>query len=440
MAAVLLAAVSLLGAAQSAQAQQISYTIQVVALSDLDSATDIQTDLLRQGFPAYVVRSTSTQGAVYRVRVGAFANRAAALLYAQAMPEVAGGQPVPALAEGIPAGINPLAPRLVHSQDLTGLDSRLLLVGGDLALRTQQRSPLSQAEYTVMAAGGVEVVRAWQFTKAADGTRVVVRDMLLWPDTWQDEPSEVLEGYQSSLIALVAERLELDPATVRAARYGLTAGAPRLIVVERIVPGATDGPELLGLGIPVSGMTPAGPLQYLGIQPEELPGLPDGVRLDLATPAVLGELDLELGPELEQLQSAAGDDQPEADDGPADTSAEAEAGSDAGDDTGADAGSDASAETGAETDTQPAEPAAAVAPEARPADSETTGAGPLLSGDGWFAVADGPFVRLTVPAASEGLEPTSWRAALGTPLWSGAGYLVAYEQHVILIYDFLPRD
>src|SRR5690606_23820850 len=104
---------------------------------------DIMTDLLRHGYPAYVVRSTSSAGDVFRVRVGAFANRPAALLYAESMPQVAGGQPVPALAEAIPSGLTPLAPRLVLSQDLTGLDMRLLMVGDSLALRTQQRTPLA---------------------------------------------------------------------------------------------------------------------------------------------------------------------------------------------------------------------------------------------------------------------------------------------------------
>ena len=105
--AVRLLAALFLCALPAAVAQQASYTIQVVALSDRDSATDIMGDLLRQGFPAYVVRSTSSAGDVFRVRVGAFANRPAALLYAEAMPLVAGGQPVPALAEGIPEGHTP---------------------------------------------------------------------------------------------------------------------------------------------------------------------------------------------------------------------------------------------------------------------------------------------------------------------------------------------
>ena len=79
-------ALALAGHLTLASAQSIAYTVQVVALSDQEAALGIQTDLLREGFPAYVVRSTSDQGDVFRVRVGAFADRASTLLYASGMP------------------------------------------------------------------------------------------------------------------------------------------------------------------------------------------------------------------------------------------------------------------------------------------------------------------------------------------------------------------
>lgn len=407
-----LLAVLVLAGAITAAAQQFSYTVQVVALSDTDSALTIQRDLLRQGYPAYVVRSTSPEGAVFRVRVGAFANRPAALLYAMAMPQVAGGQPVPALAEGIPQGVTPLAPRLVYSQDLMGLDARFVRVGGKLALRTQQRTPLAPAEYTVMAAGAVEQLRAWHLHEEEDGSRVLVRDMYLWPETWQEESSEVLEGFQTSLVTLVAERLGLDQATVRAARYGVTAGVPRLIVVERVVPGSADEPELLGLGLPAAGMTPTGPLQYLGLA-EELPSPPEGVRVDLASGSVSGALapaPSPVEPEPSTEPETAPNDAAGADDD-----------ADANDDVGAD-GDEATPE-----------------PEAQPDEGAASGAGAIV-GDGWLAEPDGPFVRLTIWPAVEGVTTSSWRAALGTPLWSYDGYLVAYEGTTVLVYDFLPRD
>ena len=77
-----------------------------------------------------------------------------------------------------------------------------------------------------------------------------------------------------------------------------------------------------------------------------------------------------------------------------------------------------------------------------PADarSDTPADGQLIGGPDWFAQADGPFVRLTVPSPLEGAAATTWRAAFGRPLWSGAGYLLAYVDKTLFLYDFLPRD
>lgn len=111
LARLLVAAV--LAMSSCALAQGISYTVQVVALSDQESALNVQRTLLDDAFPAYVVRASVAQGDIYRVRVGSFANRLAALEYARAMPNVAGSRPLPALAEGIPDGIMPVQPRLL---------------------------------------------------------------------------------------------------------------------------------------------------------------------------------------------------------------------------------------------------------------------------------------------------------------------------------------
>jgi len=463
------------GLASLAAAQQIPYTVHVVALSDRDAALNVVGDLLRQGFPAYVVRSTSAQGDVFRVRVGAFANRLAALRYAEAMPQVAGGQPVPALAEAIPPGITPLAPRLLLEEPMAGLDVRLLRVGGELVVRAQQRTPLAPADYLVLTAGGgVERLSAWQLSEDATGARVWVRDMPLWPDTWREEPEEVREGYRSSFIGLVAERLDLAPEEVEAAQYSAGTGVPHLVVVERVSPGATEGPELLGLGLPASGMTPSGPLAYLGVDPELLPGLPDGVWLDLASGAVRGQL----APGGAGSADGAGGDVVGANEAGGDPAGPVDAG-DTTDATGAEAAEAAEADA-AEPRVQPTAPAEgaesgeaaeetedtedteeAEEAEEAPAPPEAAGAGEVdvagdgvdvaevdaapeggtvVAGDGWRATPDGPFVRLTVTPSAEGARASSWRAAYGTPLWSDGQRLVAHVGQVLLVYDFLPRD
>ncbi|MFO7544780.1 MAG: SPOR domain-containing protein [Trueperaceae bacterium] len=401
----------LLGAASWTAAQSISYTVQVVALSDRDAALTVVSDLLRQGYPAYVVRSTSTQGDVFRVRVGAYANRGAAVLYAAAMPAVAGGQPVPALAEAIPPGITPLAPRLLVEERTAGADVRLIPLADDLGVRIQLRAPLAQAEYLMLSGGGVERVRAWQFAVRDDGTRVRVRDMALWPESWRDDSEEVREGFRSSLIGLVAERLGVPAEQVAAAEYhGATDDVPRLIVVERLAPGATDIPELLGIGLPASGLTPSGPVAYLGVDSSELPGLPAGVRVDVTTGEVEGTWNgvaverraAGEGDAVDGVEAVVGEGWIAVPDGPfirltlvPDTS---ESGGDTGNEAPGDAPSDASSDEATAPDTAQATPQAPPAP---------TG--------------------------------VTWRAAVGLPLWSDGAHLVAVHDESLLIYDFLPR-
>lgn len=82
--------------------------MQVTTASDQSTALSLQTELRLEGFPAYVVRASTGQGDLYRVRVGAFANRDAALSYAGRMPPLGGSQPVPILAESIPQRTMPL--------------------------------------------------------------------------------------------------------------------------------------------------------------------------------------------------------------------------------------------------------------------------------------------------------------------------------------------
>ncbi|MFO8149896.1 MAG: SPOR domain-containing protein [Trueperaceae bacterium] len=151
-----------------ASAQAISFTVQVIAVSDQATAVDISRSLLRDGFPAYVVRSTGGQGDVYRVRVGAFANRAAAVRYAAAMPDVAGARPVPALAEAIPGGIMPLAPRVLWEGSVGGEDLRVLPWPDGVAVRRQVLDPLRQATYTLVQGDDVRTVRAWRLAPLAE--------------------------------------------------------------------------------------------------------------------------------------------------------------------------------------------------------------------------------------------------------------------------------
>ncbi|MDF1523147.1 MAG: SPOR domain-containing protein [Trueperaceae bacterium] len=155
-------------AAPVALAQGIAFTVQAIAVSDQQAALDLSRELVRQGFPAYVVRSTGGQGDVYRVRVGAFANRAAAVRYAASMPDVGGARPVPALAEAIPDAIMPWAPRVLWQGPVAGLDVRVAAWPGEgVALRLQVLEPLTQATYHLAQAGEVRSVDAWRVVPLA---------------------------------------------------------------------------------------------------------------------------------------------------------------------------------------------------------------------------------------------------------------------------------
>lgn len=278
---VLLATLALLGAAL-AWGEAISYTVQVVALSDKQSALDLQAQLNAQGFPAYVVRSSTPQGDVYRVRAGAFANRQAALVFAEAMPEVAGGRPVPALAEAIPPGIVALAPRVLTRIFPDGRDVTLLPWRDGWAVRLQAADPLAQARYVTLLGGAVDQFDAWLAVPQEDGSVTRVRDLALWPDTYATDAQQTRDAYRTSILSLVAEGLGLPLSDVEAAEYQPTAdAAPKLVVLERAVPGDAQASSFLALGVPELGMSAYGPVRYLGLAPGELPDPPEGVPLAL---------------------------------------------------------------------------------------------------------------------------------------------------------------
>ncbi len=284
--AAVLGAALVLGAV--AWAQAISYTVQVVALSDKDSALALQAQLNSQGYPAYVVRSTTVAGDVYRVRVGAFANRQAALVFADAMPAVAGGKPVPALAEAIPPGIVSLAPRVLTRIIPDGRSVTVQPWRSGIAIRLQQRSPLQEARYVTVEGDQVDSFDAWLAVPSADGSITRLRDLALWPDSYQQDPQAARDAYQASVVSLVADGLGLSASDVRATiTTGPGDAVPHLVVLERVTR-ASDGTEsskLLALGVPALGMTPEGPARYLGLAPGELPDAPPTTPLAADAPA-----------------------------------------------------------------------------------------------------------------------------------------------------------
>ncbi|HKI56658.1 MAG TPA: SPOR domain-containing protein [Trueperaceae bacterium] len=276
----------LLGAA-AATAQSIAYTVQVVALSDKDSALALQAQLDGDGYPAYVVRSTTGLGDIYRVRIGAYANRQAALVFADSMPDVAGGKPIPALAEAIPPGIVSLAPRVITRIIPDGRNVGVVPWRDGVAVRLQQRTPLSEARYVVLSGDQVDSFDAWLAVPAPDGSITRLRNLPLWPDNYQQDSPAARDAFEASVLSLVAEGLGLPLSDVKATIYQPDAsGVPRLIVLERVMPSdkGTETSKLLALGVPELGMTPNGPVQYLGLHKGAVPAAPDPTPLKLDAP------------------------------------------------------------------------------------------------------------------------------------------------------------
>lgn len=232
--------------------QAISYTVQVVALSDQQSALNFQRSLLDQAYPAYVVRATTAQGDIYRVRVGSFANRAAALLFAEAMPMTAGGPPLPALAEGIPMGVMSLEPRVLV--ELADAELEVLPWRDGIALRLQP-DPNSPATYRVFRGAETWVFDAWRAQPLEEAV-LRLRNMSLWPTTWEEDEPEVREEYRVARLDGLAARLGLPAAQLETLQRRPVYGPPFLVVLE-LVDSATSGGGTI-LGIAEADETPSG--------------------------------------------------------------------------------------------------------------------------------------------------------------------------------------
>ncbi len=269
-------------------AQTISYTVQVAALSDQASAEGLRRNLREAGYPAYLVSVPGDSQTVYRLRVGAFADREAAQAYAAAMRGVGGTVPVPALAEGIPPDLIPLEPRFVARYPVAPDFGRLeVLPWGDAAvLRTQgffEAEPLI-ATYRVLSRALVtSPFSAWRAAPVPGEARVLERVANL-PLFAADEADVLPDGGLTSLgqarLAEAAEALSLTPEQVRPyIFYESGRGAPFLIVAERFDPVSRTGGRYPALGNPGTARpSPAGPaLTWFGqAAPESFPeGLPE---------------------------------------------------------------------------------------------------------------------------------------------------------------------
>jgi len=283
-------------------AQTISYTVQVAALSDQASAEGLRRSLREAGYPAYLV-SVPGEETVYRLRVGAFADREAAQTYAAAMRGVGGTVPVPALAEGIPPDLIPLQPRFVarYAAPPESLRLEILPWGDTVVLRTQdffEAEPLIASYRVLDPALAASPFPAWRAAPVAGEAGIVERVANL--PLFAAEEADVLpdggltpEG--EARLEEAAEALGLTPEQVRPyIFYEPGRSAPFLIVAERFDPVSRTGGRYPALGNPgAARLAPAGPpLTWFGrAAPEGFPeGLPEPIFSLRAGPPQEGRL------------------------------------------------------------------------------------------------------------------------------------------------------
>ena len=271
----------------SSTAQGLAYTVQVVALSDQAAAGTLQRELLAEGYPVYLVGVPTDGGTVYRLRVGAFGDRDAALAYAEAMRRdgrgAGTGAPVPALAEDVPAGLIPLEPTLLASYPYLPSVTRLTVVpwGEAYALRFQgafEGEPL-EAEHRVLE-GGATPFRAWRAAPFGDGALERVYNFPLWPPDWEALEASERDAYEESVLETLAGTYGLNVDALRGYRaLQPGSGLPYLVRAERRDLDTGEGRYYPALGLPQT-RDPAGPaLRWLeGEEPEGfLRGLPEPV-------------------------------------------------------------------------------------------------------------------------------------------------------------------
>jgi hypothetical protein len=417
----------------------ISYTVQVIAVSDQEGAIAIYRDLARDGFPGYVVRTTGAQGDVYRVRVGAFANRAAALRYAESMPDVAGSRPVPALAEAIPQGIMPLAPRLLWQFEWTGEEVRLLPWPAGVAVRVQRGDPLRQAAYHVFQDGAERRFEAWTAVPLRRLPDVPDTDLIGVPmvdlTTPAAPPTVEPPAAPAPIEAPSDEGVDAADATDADDADAATDPAADGASSDDVAPAAAgdfdwdpflaepgDAEAELGLAL----------LRDRSLWPPSWETDATEVRLAFRASLetiVARALDLDVT-DVQALAYAPGGAPPPA-----------LIVLDVSDRSGRDAGNLlglADPQSGLRPSgaaivipeegafALPSWPSTRVRPDAAPS-------GEGVGGEAWQALPDDGFVRLTLP------DGATWRAGVGAPIWSDGTFVLAWDGRMLLLYDFVPR-
>ena len=275
----------------AAWGQAMSYTVQVVAVSSQDRALALVSDLTKQGYPAYLLTVPTPQGLVYRIRIGAFANREAAARYAAALEGVGDSRPTPALAENIPAGLSPLAPALLGVYSLESVNVQVLPWRKGVALRVQPKTASQAATYTLLdGTAAPPSFSSWRAVPQDDGTVLSVYSLSLWPDDWPTSTPLERESYRQTVLGNIATQFGLNVADLEAYVFaeGEENAAPFLVLAERFNPATGARERLKALGRPGTTADGAGPelAGVAGAAMPEVPILPPLYEVDSAVDKV----------------------------------------------------------------------------------------------------------------------------------------------------------
>lgn len=264
-------------ASLAASAQAISYTVQVVAVSDENRARALEEQLLASGFAAYTLTVPTQQGLIYRLRIGAFADRDSAERFADALSPPGGDPATPALAESIPEDLIPLEPAWL-GRYAPGSDLRVLPSPAGPLLRARAKGAL-EPSYRLPDGRRVS---AFRLMPQPDGGWLVVRALLLWPADWQGLSEEARAQQRQTVLGNVASALGRSAGELEPYVFAPAGQAPFLAVVERWSAGGGDRERLPALGDPARGIGADGPeLHWFGgseveiREPEPLWTLPE---------------------------------------------------------------------------------------------------------------------------------------------------------------------
>jgi SPOR domain len=271
------------------QVLAISYTVQVAAFSDEDAALRTMQELNDQGFPAYLISVPTSQGQIYRIRVGTFGNREAAALFAEAMQGIAGSSPSPALAENIP-GDYLFQATLLGLYDPKTTSVQVFSWGEQTALRIQ---PLDASKEALYKIGDLEFL-AWRAALQDDGWILRIISKPVWDLSAPDATAAEREQYRAIVLANIGNALELTPKQVAAFEFNADAKdkPPYLVLAERWNPETKQPILLKAMGKEGGKSSPYGPELVLFEGEEVDIPLPEQLfepRIDATVNDVLGQ-------------------------------------------------------------------------------------------------------------------------------------------------------